>query len=422
MSARNIGYRKLVGNDTFIAQYMDAMDNSETATAYDFWCACWALSAAIGRGIYVDRPNAPVFLNWYMVLVAESGVTRKSTSLNRATKIVRNAIGDEALWIESGITKERLYQDIAMHGEQHGHGETIFSVSEMVTVFGKERHSMQLPGVLTDLYDAPHERAGGGTLGRAAPTMRNVCINLLSASTPTWLMRSINPDIIEGGFTSRTIFVVAAEPKRRIAWASSDERNETVYSNLSERLGQIRAYAKLRETISITEGGLRRFRGWYSKRELNADPFVGSFQSREDAHVLRMAAILAINDASWDIDTRHVTAAIRLIAEARDNASSMFSGTVNPDRILHGIDRVRTILVECGADGIQHSKLYARVRRDLKADEALRLLDMMHELDMVTKMEVYATANAKRAQIRWFATAKTLEVRSYETIKSGMFN
>ena len=60
---------------------MDYMSYVETAESYDFWCAVWAIGDACGRRVYVDRPNIPVYLNWYIILAAESGSTRKSTAI-----------------------------------------------------------------------------------------------------------------------------------------------------------------------------------------------------------------------------------------------------------------------------------------------------------------------------------------------------
>ena len=83
-----MNYKKLVPKDSFIGQYMEYMSVVETAESYDFWCALWAIGVGCGRTVFVDRPNSPVFLNWYIILAAESGTTRKSTAINSIRKIV----------------------------------------------------------------------------------------------------------------------------------------------------------------------------------------------------------------------------------------------------------------------------------------------------------------------------------------------
>ena len=99
-----VNYNTVVPEGTFIHDYMAAQKGLETATAYDFWCAVWVLSSTLGRSVYVDRPRIPVYLNWYVLLVAETGVTRKSTAVVRARKLLSEVTTD----LEVGQTVQQL--------------------------------------------------------------------------------------------------------------------------------------------------------------------------------------------------------------------------------------------------------------------------------------------------------------------------
>ena len=85
-----MNYKKLVPPNSFIGQYMEYMSYVETAESYDFWCAVWAIGDTCGRNTYVSRPNTPVYLNWYLILAAESGSTRKSTAIATIAGVVKN--------------------------------------------------------------------------------------------------------------------------------------------------------------------------------------------------------------------------------------------------------------------------------------------------------------------------------------------
>ena len=61
----------------------------ETAESYDFWCAVWAIGTGVGRDVYVDRPNSPIYHNWYIILAAEAGTTRKSTAISSISNVVK---------------------------------------------------------------------------------------------------------------------------------------------------------------------------------------------------------------------------------------------------------------------------------------------------------------------------------------------
>ena len=92
---RMMNYKKLIPSDSFIGRYLDYLSNIETPEAYDFWCAMWALGVRVGKGMYVNRPHSPVFCNWYIILAAESGTTRKSTAVNAISDLIKTAELDE---------------------------------------------------------------------------------------------------------------------------------------------------------------------------------------------------------------------------------------------------------------------------------------------------------------------------------------
>lgn len=367
------------------------MNVQETALAYDFWCALWLMSCALGRDVFVARPRAPVYMNMYIVLCAESGVTRKSTAAVIAFKLFRKlnmmfAEEDRYEIIESKSSPEMLLRALDERSKIYGRAKLSITVSEMVTFLGKDRYTITMPGILTDLYDCPDDRSGGGSLSRGEYNYKNVYLNLLTASTPSWLVRAINPEVIEGGFTSRCYFIVSEKRKRPIAWPSDeDETGQTTY--ILETLRAFHERAKVIQKLQISPSGLVSFTRWYNSRDTHLDPFRASFESREDAHVLRVAAILAINDGSWHIFDSHVRTAVRVVAEVKRGAARVFEGTGEVGRIAIGIDKVRELLLASGKTPVAKGQLYTATRKQLNRSELGALLDVMLELEMVQKFD-----------------------------------
>lgn len=387
-----LNYNKLVRPDTFIGRYLSYMSVQETALAYDFWCALWLMSCALGRNVIVDRPRAPVFMNMYIVLCAESGVTRKSTAATLAFKILRQLntlLPEDERYeiIESKSSPEMLLRALDERSTSHGQAKLAITVSEMVTFLGKDRYTITMPGTLTDLYDCPSDRSGGGSLSRGEYNYRNVYINLLTASTPTWLVRAINPEVIEGGFTSRCFFVVSEKRKRSVPWPVISSDDEAQSSVLLTDLHGYSIRAKEVQKISISTGGLATFSRWYTTRDTHIDPFRASFESREDAHILRVAAMLCINDSSWHILNDHVRTAIRIVEDVKRCAARIFEGTGEVGRIAIGIDKVREVLLASGKTAVAKGQLYIATRKHLNRNELTSLMDIMHELEMVQKFD-----------------------------------
>jgi hypothetical protein len=377
-------YSKLVPPDSFIGQYMQYMSNVETAESYDFWCALWAIGVSCGRKVFVNRPSAPVYLNWYIILAAESGTTRKTTAIEAVTRFVMD---DSSLLLTGKTSPEAL--DILLHKETRkwDRAAITISIGELVTILGREGYMSTMPGLLTDLYGCPAYRISPGTIKSGELIQKNVYVNFISASTPSWLVTAINPSVIEGGFTSRVIFVVDDARKRAIAWPRSrrDGESKLLRGRLEETTGRAREIGP----IQISQGGLKKFTNWYNSRASHTDPFLSSFEAREDDHVLRCSACLCINDGTLEIQNGHISRAIQVINQAKSRANGLFGGDFSTHaRITSAIGRVREILIEAGTDGLKHSDLQRRMVRRLDAKEVKMLVDIMHECGMVQIFEM----------------------------------
>ena len=385
--------KRIKESDSFIGEYLRYCDAQETAIEYDFFCACWLLTNAVGRRVKVDRPRAPVWLNWYIVLVAESGVTRKSSAVRTATDLLRglkenaSARADFEM-ITTKCTPESLCDALKSSSISRDDSHVAISVSEMVTFFGRSTYLMAMPSLLTDLYDCPSFIESSGTITRGDFAARNVFLTLLTASTPSWLIRSINPNIIEGGFTSRTLFIHAESPKRRIAWPESEQDSrDKLRKSVADKLQHAYERSRLAIDVSISDAALKRFRDWYATRKLSFEPFRSSFESREDAHILRMAATLAISDGNWRIEIGHIRDAISIIAHVKETSAAFFVSGEKATQFAVAFDKVRDCLIREGLDGCTTSQLIRATQHIAKADVIHAMLSVMHELELVQRFD-----------------------------------
>lgn len=396
-----MNFKKLCPEGTFLAAYLDMHRNVETPQAYDFWGGLWVLSSALGREVYVDRPKAPVFLNWYLILVAESGITRKSTAVRSATSLLREVRNDIPI-VSNKITPEELEYRLSDLSLDSGKSHIAISSSELVTFLGREGYVKAMPGLLTDLYDCDAVRGGGGTVGRRPTLARNVYVTLIAGCTPNWLLKTVNPDVVAGGFTSRVLFVVADERKALIPWPKEDEDANNARRRAATLLQDCVETARSFPRIRLTDGAMRAFVAWYKRRQTFRDPYRASFVSREDGHVLRLAACLSVNAKRCIIDHFDVRAAIRVIEAVREQGATIFEHTLTDDKLIVGVDKVRTILLAAGRDGISQSRLSRTVQHYINGADLANLLDIMHELELVQQFEIRVALG--RPKKLWRAT------------------
>lgn len=379
-------YDRLVPENSFIGRYLRYMRRTETAYAYDWWCSLWALAGACGRDTYVARPRAPVYLNMYLILIGDSGVPRKTTSVITAGNLARDLYrSDDSIgYIDAKTTTERL--DLILHERtlEHASAQLAIAIPELAVFMGTEHYVANMPTLLTDLYDCPTFRHGGGTIARGEAIQRNVWLSLISASTPVWLLKTVNPNVVEGGFTSRCIFVIANKPKQSIPWPEEGESAQERAMLLSD-LKEIRSAARIQGGINLTIEAMAFFRHWYNSRPRANDPYRQSFEAREDAHVLRVAALLSINDQTWLIKHAHIAKAVALVASVKEGSSLIFEGAETRTKFASALDTIRATLISAGMDPVPRSVLSRKLRHWLAYEEASMLLEVMHEVGAVQR-------------------------------------
>lgn len=383
---------KLLPNNTFLYEYLKYTDNLETADDFDFWSGIWIISMLVNRNLFINRPNMPVYLNFYITLLAESGIARKSSAVNLAKEVLNDIIQEDFKYLQvlTGTTSSQKFT-YALTKASFDFNKCIIglNISEFITFF-KNKNIIEC---FTDLYDCPKERKGYGTFTNGDVNVRNVFVSCLSASTPNYYFKAISEEEIEGGFTSRNIIVPAEKSKRKIPWGTANNTKEKII-NRGIELKQFIQNCSTKTTLELTNHAIRRYSSWYTKRRLANDLYTRSFESREQDYVLKLAGILAINEKTIIIDDYHIENAIKIINYYKKQAQKFFNKelyTEENDDLSKLITRIREIIHSKGQNGIQHRDLYLRVHNSCTNDVYNYIINVMHELGLIEKLQVYGS-------------------------------
>lgn len=381
---------------------MEWMSEHETPEIYDLMCAIWCLSLALGREVIVDRPRAPVHLNTYMILVSESGIMRKSTSINAALSVVREfhrLTNSPMLLVESKITMGAMLDDLARSSLNTGSSQMVLVASELAAMLGRGAQIGGVPALLTDLYDCPAERIGGGSIHSGTLNFTNCYASFLAGSTPSWLERAVRPEIIAGGFTSRCYFVTGKVRKRLVAWPTGSS-NTDHKSQLVQQLMELQRDSASHQRIGICNAAKDTFTKWYEERPLHRDTFRESFESREDAHVLRLAGLMAANERRWEISDDHLRRSIGLVSVIKRCGTDLFTGAEIERYDVKVLRKIRGEILAAGTSGISRSDLYKALFISGRGRlEFHHLLNTMHELELVRVVEVPTQGRTKRMYV-----------------------
>ena len=165
------------------------------------------------------------------------------------------------------------------------------------------------------------------------------------------------------------------------------------------------------KTINITPAALDQFTAWYKRRKMHVDQFRASFEAREDAHVLRVAALLSVNDNCWQIQAKHISLAIKLVSTLKTDAHQLFTGTFDKNRWVDAIEHMRAVLSSNGHDFMPMSVLWIKCRRKLDYNEFQSLIETMHESGYVER-HVLAKENSRGRPIELVRATKLIRAHN----------
>lgn len=374
-----------IKRNSFIYEYLKYCDNMETAEDFDFWGAIWIISLLTKRNIKINRPSNKLYPNFYITLIADSGVARKSTAINTAKKILYDIIGndDEINLLTSTTSARKLSYVLTRTSEESNKCIIGINCPEFIT-FYKNKNVIEC---FTDFYDCPDERKGYGSITNGEINIHNIFVSSFSASTSNYYFKAITKEEVEGGFTSRNIIIPAEKGKRKIAWG--EEYDTTKLIATGKKLAKF--ISKITE-IGLSISAIQRYSGWYVRRKQSTDLYTRTFESREQDFVLKLAAILALNEHKDKIDIDILNLAIKIIQKVKKNAIKFFNDEVyyeQTDNMTRTIERIRDIIHSKGSNGIQHRELYLRVHNSCTSDDYNYIINMMHELGMIEKLQPY---------------------------------
>lgn len=406
-------------SDTFLGSWLRYMDHQETHSLFDLWSGLWALSNAVSSYVQVQGPAGSIPLNIYVLFVAESGLARKSTAVSRAVDLLRRT-GLEAHWVTRGVSPHRLFKEATS-------SHLIFAASELVTLLGKSSVAYQLPGLLTDLYDGPVH--GGWLTSSEGATLRAGYTTLLGAAAPSWLLGSINSDVLLGGFSSRLVVVRASAGKGLRPWPDHlvddtqalRELNNVVRHHHNHLVaapdcagggGPHQDGEQRTRHLTLDEDAVRSYRDLYMEQSRGdwRGTFLPSFYSRWSTHVLKTAGLLAVNRRGQDVNCSDLDQAAILVRTAGEHGDQVFArGRAGSERRVEDVKRV---LVQRGTTLISLTEL----SRKLGSQGLKEILDAFHALDMVQVVEVKGPRG--RPTLMYRATTRMLEVRIEDVVRA----
>lgn len=335
---------RLAGN--WLQAYQEYTKESESPTSYHLFCGLSALASAVRRNVWLDQGLFVVYPNLYVVLVGPSGKVRKSTSIRLARKLLYAV--DEVNMGPDSVTREELIQQMAQDPEMTLHSTELSSLIEP--------SGIKMIQFLTDIFDCEWNPKGWryATKGSGRDTVERPVLNLLGATTPSWISDGLPENVVSHGFTSRTLFVY--EEETRFANAFPDSPPDKLVTALKRDLKHI---SLIEGEFSWGDGTKDVYEEYYEsiRDETPDDHRLEGFHWRKDVHALKLAMLLSLAESDkLVLKPQDLHAAKELLNVIKDNMPKTFSAV---GKYEHASDLERIwAQIATGEEGMPVAQIY----------------------------------------------------------------
>ena len=302
----------------WLTGYMQYTSHSEAPEALHFWTGVGTIAGALRRKVWIEELYYSWTPNFYIIFVGPPAIVTKSTTLDIGKSFL-TSLQDIAIGPES-MTWQALVQTLSDSREDVLIGDSYYPMS-CLTFYSSELGSLidfkdgKIVTVLTDLWDGKLGSWRRETRTQGSISAINPWINIMAATTPSWLSGNLPRSMIDGGFISRCVIVSASQKRRLIPYPSREKFDRVELERLKEcLLADIESISMLKGKFRLTEGAYAWGDEWY--RNFWGSPEAPlAYSGRKFVHMHKLAMVLSASAGDeLTITEDHLSAADRILS------------------------------------------------------------------------------------------------------------
>lgn len=297
----------------WLKAYCQFTEASEAPLDFHFWTGVSTIAAVLQRRVWKDEHLFKWTPNFYIIFVGPAGVVTKSTSLGIGYNMLRdlkdakgNALvhfgPDSMTW--QGLAKEfekasayHTYTDPkTKKDEKVLMAPLTCSVSELGTFLRPDDSS--LISFLTDVWDGKERPYQHVTSASGNISLENPWLNIIAATTPSWLQNNFPASLIGEGIGSRIIFVFGEQKRHFTAYPSRRQHTFDYYGMQKELIADLGEIGKMIGPYELTNEAYAWGEDWYKTHHTAKNPTMasaryGGYLARKQTHLHKLAMVLS---------------------------------------------------------------------------------------------------------------------------------
>ena len=350
-----------------------------------------AFGNVAGRGAHWFAEATPHFTNEFAVIVGESSVARKGTSLDRVMgfflladkhwtthRTASGLVSGEGLIFS--IRDDRL--DTEGEVEEAGVEDKRLFVceSEFAQVLSSGgRKDNTLSVVIRNAWDGKTLRSLAKNSGKGGDTATNPHVSIVGHIVHEELKAKLANHDAVNGVVNRFLWVCSRRSKHLPFGGSLRPESCT---DLASRLHTAIAWAKDRGEMGFTEEAGKRWEQLYPELNQPEPGVFGAAVGRAPAHVRRLALIYALLDREPIVDLVHLDAAFAVWRYCYDSAQFLFGGLSGRARDIY--ERLRATY----PGEMSRTDIFKSCGNHIRADELASALEELSRQKLASSRRV----------------------------------
>lgn len=336
----------------WLKAYMDYTRASESPDQFHFWTGVATVAGALRRRVWISQNIFDWVPNFYIVLVGPPGVAAKSTTLDLGMDLLREIDGinfgsESGSWQKLAKSLEGAveYIDCTMPD-----GMVVklpmscltIPVSELGTFLkmNDDSYVSALISLWDGRRDFKHDTLTGGTTDIKYPWL-----NMIGATTPSWLESNFPENAIGGGLTSRILFVYGERKRHLVAYPGRIKLRSDHLKMRQQLIDDLQQIASLCGEYVLDQKAEIWGIEWYQKHwsgvptHMASDRY-GGYRSRKQTHIHKLAMVLAASRSGKLVITeQELRDADALVTELEQDMLRVFEsiGVVDEAKYLGSI-------------------------------------------------------------------------------------
>ena len=311
---------KLPEND-FVELYKEyAMQITDAPAKYQELMALSIIATVLGRQVYLKWGDTEIYPNLFIVLIGESTVMRKTFCLNMAKRMLRKFNPD--LILPSDFSPEALFNLL----DEKPHGLISWSEFGAFLINTTKNYQAGIKEFLADAFDCPDVL--NKKLVAKSFTIKNICLNIITATSLHWFIDRITEADTMGGFLGRFVFIPCNKEDKN-GWLYMPQPEPMVLSN--KLVSDIKTISKLKGEVKISGEANLILIKWLKGHEdelgtLDDSKGIRGFYGRLADYVFKFAMLYEISgNKSLIISEGSILRAVKLVNQRKKDTNELMS-------------------------------------------------------------------------------------------------